>query len=47
VNKNRDAPARSKKTFLFWGMGAMMPTPQAQHNKSFFAPLFFKKAAAS
>jgi hypothetical protein len=27
-------------------MGVGGITPQAQHNKIFFAPLFFKKAAA-
>jgi hypothetical protein len=37
---------RTKKLLLVWGMGAISPAPPAQSQK-FFAPLFFKKAAAS
>jgi hypothetical protein len=36
----------AKRLLLLWAMGAIMPTPKPQSQKKFFAPLFFKKAAA-
>jgi hypothetical protein len=35
---------RSKKLLLIWAV--VVSTPQPQRNQKFFAPLFFKKAAA-
>jgi hypothetical protein len=43
---NPRAEKEAKRLLLLWAMGAIMPTPKPQSQKKFFAPLFFKKAAA-
>jgi len=35
---------RSKKLLLIWAL--LVSLPQSQRNQKFFAPLFYKKAAA-